>query len=43
MKTISGKRPAVVRAAFVAVFVAIFSFIVNSLIGFNKVRVRRIE
>ena len=27
----------------VALFVAIFSFIVNSLIGFNKARVRRIE
>ena len=27
----------------VAVFVAVFSFIVNSLIGFNKVRIRRIE
>lgn len=27
----------------VALFVAIFSFIVNSLIGFNKVRIRRIE
>ena len=27
----------------VALFVAIFSFIVNSLIGFNKVRIQRIE
>ena len=27
----------------VALFVAVFSFIVNSLIGFNKVRIRRIE
>ena len=27
----------------VAIFVAVFSFLVSSLIGFNKVRVRRIE
>src|SRR5882672_6775595 len=27
----------------VAIFVSVFSFILNSLIGFNKVRVRRIE
>ena len=27
----------------VALFVAVFSFIVNSLVGFNKVRIRRIE
>ena len=27
----------------VAVFVSVFSFIVNSLIGFNKVRIRQIE
>jgi putative membrane protein len=27
----------------VAIFVAVFSFIVNSLIGFNKVRIRRIR
>lgn len=28
---------------FVALFVAVFSFIVNSLIGFNKVRIRRVR
>lgn len=28
---------------FVALFVSLFSFIVNSLIGYNKVTVRRIE
>lgn len=28
---------------FVALFVSLFSFIVNSLIGYNKVAVRRIE
>ncbi len=27
----------------VAIFVSVFSFILNSLIGFNKVRIRRIE
>ena len=27
----------------VAIFVSVFSFIVNSLIGFNKVTIRRIE
>jgi putative membrane protein len=27
----------------VAIFVALFSFIVNTLIGFNKVRIRRIK
>ncbi len=26
-----------------AIFVAVFSFLVNALIGFNKVRIRRIE
>ena len=32
------------RAGFwVAIFVSVFSFILNSLIGYNKVRVRRIE
>lgn len=28
---------------FVALFVSLFSFIVNSLIGYNKVTIRRIE
>ena len=28
---------------FVALFVSVFSFIVNSLIGYNKVTIRRIE
>jgi len=28
---------------FVALFVSVFSFILNSLIGFNKVTIRRIE
>jgi len=27
----------------VAIFVSVFSFILNSLIGYNKVRIRRIE
>ncbi len=27
----------------VAIFVAVFSFIVNSLIGFNKIRIKRIK
>ena len=27
----------------VAVFVSVFSFILNSLIGYNKVRIRRVE
>lgn len=28
---------------FVALFVSVFSFIVNSLIGYNKITIRRIE